>query len=102
MGKGKRLKEQRRRERDERNFMAHLDDVFEHANTMSKLPAYDESKFLSEYEASGYKYEVFRHHTYLKARKDPNFVDDAVEAGIVKAMEDGGIVVEKDGTMIQK
>lgn len=102
MGKGKRLKEQRRREREEGEFMVHIDDVFQKANGLSKLPAYDEATFLKEYEESGYKYDVFRHHTYLKARKDPNFVDDAVEAGIVKAMEGNGIVVEKDGTMVQK
>lgn len=102
MGKGKRLKEQRRRERELGFPMTYIDEVFQEANVIAKLPAYDEATFLKEYEESGYKYDVFRHHTYLKARKDPNFVDDAVEAGIVKAMEDNGIVVEKDGTMVQK
>lgn len=97
MGKGKRNKAKRKIN----NELSGLSKTFDEANMLSKLPAYDEDEFLREFEASGFKFEVFRRHTYLKARKDPNKTDPAIEAGIVRGMEQQNIVVDDDDTMKQ-
>lgn len=94
MGKGKRLKQQRK-------FDRQMNQIFDDANTQSKLPPYQEKKFLREYEESGFNMSVFRKWTYLKARKDPNSIDSAIEAGIVQTMKDMNITVLEDGTMVQ-
>lgn len=97
MGKGKRNKAKRKVGKE----WSGLSKTFDEANMLSKLPAYDEDEFLREYEASGFKFVVFRKHTYLKARKDPNIVDSAIEAGMVTGMKQQNIVVDEDGTMRQ-
>jgi len=93
MGKGKRLKQQRE--------LNNLNKIFNKANAESRLPAYDEATFLAEYEASGFSYDVFRKHTYLKARKDHKVIDPAIESGIVKTLKEMNITVKHDGKMVQ-
>ena len=94
MGKGKRIK-------SERKFKKQLDAVFKSANEQSRLPHYSQASFLKEYEESGFKFDVFRKWTYLKARKDPKTIDSAIESGILKTLKNMNIKVKDDGTMVQ-